>query len=168
MEYQVEIVDDDNNVLKIVSYNEMLQKSLLHRGSRVIIITSDGKIYFSKRSKNLRTFPGLYDIGAGGIKDVGESMEDCAKRELQEEFGIKAFNLEFLFEHKLHSKNDNYNMMVYLYVYDGPITIQREEIEEGTFIHFKDLKSFLQNNEFAPGRKEIVKKLIELKIQDRF
>lgn len=166
MEY-VEIVNDNNNILKIVSYDEMIEGSLLHRGSRVIIVTSDGKIYISKRSKNLRTSPGLYDLGAGGLKDAGENMEDCAKRELQEELGIKATELEFLFEYKHRSPKDNYNLMVYLYVYDGPITIQQEELDEGLFIPLSDLKKFVEKNKFAPGRKEIANKLIELKTQDR-
>jgi len=142
----------------------MREKALIHRCSFVIVITPDNKIYLPKRSKNMKNFPGYYDIGASGAKEIGENIEDCAERELKEELGIKNQKLKFLFEHKQRSRNDNYNAMIYMCIYDGPLTLQKDEIERGLFIPLVQLKSFLKDNEFAPGRKEILKKLIKMNI----
>jgi len=164
----VEIIDENNKVIKIVPDKEMREKTLLHRGCSVVVITSDGRFYFPKRSKKKKIFPEHYELGASGVKEIGETPEDCAKRELKEELGIMNQKLEFLFEYKQRSKDDNYNAMVYFCIYDGPLTLQKDEVEEGVFVPFDDLKEFLKKNKFAPGRKEILEKILKLNIQNRF
>lgn len=162
MEEKVEIVDEKDRVIKIVSYQERGEKALLARSSFVVVITSNGRIYLPKRSKNIKFFPGCYETGASGAKKIGESLEECAIRELEEELGIKNQKIKFLFEYRHRSEKDNYNAMIYMCVYDGPLTLQKDEVEKGLFVPLTELKNFLRNNEFAPGRKEILKKLLKI------
>jgi mutator protein MutT len=59
-------------------------------GAGVIVENAEGEILLGRRRDN-----GLWD-DAGGALELGESLEDCAKRELFEEMGIAANSLELL------------------------------------------------------------------------
>jgi 8-oxo-dGTP pyrophosphatase MutT (NUDIX family) len=63
---------------------------LITIGAGVIIENEEGKVLLGRRRDN-----GLWDLGGGGM-ELGESLEDCAKRELFEEMGLTAHSLEFL------------------------------------------------------------------------
>ena len=56
-----------------------------------IFIYKDGKVLLQQRKDNL-----CWCMSGGGAVEIGESVEDAAKRELFEETGIKANNLELL------------------------------------------------------------------------
>jgi inorganic pyrophosphatase len=63
---------------------------LITIGAGVIIENEEGKVLLGRRRDN-----GMWDLGGGGM-ELGESLEDCAKRELFEEMGLTAHSLEFL------------------------------------------------------------------------
>jgi len=56
-------------------------------GSAVLVRSCDGMTLITRRSKKLRTFPGIW-VPAGGHVEPGETLEDAAVRELGEEVGI--------------------------------------------------------------------------------
>lgn len=62
---------------------------LIYLGAGVIVY-DDGKILLQERKDN-----GKWALHAGGI-EVGEELEETARRELLEETGLKAGNLELL------------------------------------------------------------------------
>jgi len=45
-------------------------------------------VLLTKRSINLRTFPGAWVLPGGHI-ELGESLEECVIREIYEETGVK-------------------------------------------------------------------------------
>ncbi|MDR0914406.1 MAG: NUDIX domain-containing protein [Oscillospiraceae bacterium] len=63
---------------------------LIMCGAGVIAENTQGEILLGRRRDN-----GMWD-DAGGALELGESLEDCAKRELLEEMGITANRLEVL------------------------------------------------------------------------
>ena len=52
-----------------------------------LIFDSNNQILLTRRDKKLRSFPGAW-VNPGGRLDPGESLNDCALRELKEEVGI--------------------------------------------------------------------------------
>lgn len=56
----------------------------------------EGKILYRRRGPGARDEQGKWDPGAGGALEVGETIEDCLKRELQEEVGTQPKEFEFL------------------------------------------------------------------------
>jgi ADP-ribose pyrophosphatase YjhB (NUDIX family) len=54
-----------------------------------------GRIFFTRRSQNTRDEQGKWDIGAGGLK-WGQTAEENLRRELKEEYGASASEVEFL------------------------------------------------------------------------
>ncbi|HET7059947.1 MAG TPA: NUDIX domain-containing protein [Candidatus Saccharimonadales bacterium] len=65
-----------------------------------------GRFLLHKRGKNCRDEHGRWDNG-GGAHEFGHSIEDTIKREIQEEFGADAFNLQFIKVYDAHRKLDD-------------------------------------------------------------
>lgn len=68
---------------------EVHTKGLWHATAHVWIYTSKGEVILQKRSQRAITYPGLWDISAAGHVDSGETPEEAAVREVEEEIGIK-------------------------------------------------------------------------------
>ncbi|XP_065060347.1 nucleoside diphosphate-linked moiety X motif 17-like [Rhopilema esculentum] len=56
-------------------------------GVSVLIQSSDKRVLITRRSKHLRTFPGVW-VPPGGHLEEGETLEEAALRELEEETGL--------------------------------------------------------------------------------
>lgn len=59
----------------------------------VFIINDEGKVFLTKRSKNATNESGTWEI-PGGKVHFGETLQDAAKREAKEEYGIDIELLE--------------------------------------------------------------------------
>lgn len=115
---------------------------LLQCAGSVIIENEQGEILLGKRTDNLKW--GY----AGGSIELGETVEDCAKRELTEETGLTADELEFFMinsgeeTHYIYPNGDEvYNVEV-VYIcrrYHGTIIPQKEELSELRFFSIDDL-----------------------------
>lgn len=66
-------------------------KTIIQCAASIICVDKDGRILLGKRSDNKKW--GY----SGGAVEVDEYVEDCAKRELFEEMGLVAEELEFFF-----------------------------------------------------------------------
>lgn len=62
-----------------------------------------GRILMHKRSKNCRDEQGNWDIGAGA-HEFGDNIKDTVRREIREEYGVKATNLSFIKVYDAHRK----------------------------------------------------------------
>lgn len=149
MQEMIDIIDAQDTVLRTATREEARQKNLMHRSAHIYIFNSKGHIFIHKRTQTKDIFPGLYDMKVGGVVSSGESYLKAAKRELKEEIGAEA-ELEFLFNFRYKTKDDNFLAKVYKCIYDGPIQLQEEEIEEGLFVSFEKLKEMMTEIKFCP------------------
>lgn len=147
----VDIVDDNDNVIRQVTWKEMHEKSLLHRSSNVFVFNSKGELFVHKRAGSLKLYPGMYDVKMGGIVRAGESYEEAAKRELEEEAGIKNAELDYLFSIKFRSDKNNNNRKVFKCVYNGKIELQPEEVESGMFMTIDEAKKLMAEGKLSPS-----------------
>ena len=77
-----------------------------HLVSDVLVQHKDGTFLLCKRHTCKDVYPGYWEAGAGGSALQGENAEECARRELFEETGLTAENLELInvaFSDKSHS-----------------------------------------------------------------
>jgi isopentenyl-diphosphate delta-isomerase len=64
-------------------------KGLWHRAVHIWIYNSKGEVLLQKRAKNKIFLPGLWDVSAAGHVSAGQSYDEAAVREIQEELGVK-------------------------------------------------------------------------------
>ncbi len=78
-------------------YNKAdLRKGIDYIGVCVVFFCHDGKenLLMHKRSKNCRDEIGRWDCGSGSI-EMGETLQEAARREIKEEYGVKPKSLKF-------------------------------------------------------------------------
>lgn len=91
----IQVYDEQGNQIprKGVRWDELISKGILHAAAHVWVWrhTKDGRIIevlLQKRSNDMNTWPGRFDISAAGHVDLGERPVDAAIREVSEEIGL--------------------------------------------------------------------------------
>jgi len=156
----VDLVDEEGQVIGVVTRREVRAKQLLHRCTYVIVRNSRGEIYVHKRTDTKDVNPGLYDVTAGGVCASGESYDDCAVRELEEELGIGGTKLHFEFLHRYEGPDGRVLGAVYEVEWDGPIRHQESEVAWGAFVGLKALGKVMDELEFCPDGRGVLERLL--------
>lgn len=140
------------------------QKGLWHGLVRVLLYNSKGQLVCQYRSSNEDTFPNTWDQSAGGHVDAGEDHLTAAKRELEEELGVKGVELELITSYTTDSSyNDKiirrFNS-VFKTVYDGEFTLQLEEVEKVKWFSQEEIRFEIKENpdHFTPGLRDLIEK----------
>lgn len=76
---------------------EEIPKGLRHGVAETFVMHEDGTILLMQRDWNKEGYPGYWESGAGGSILKGESFLEGAKRELWEETGIRADELDMIY-----------------------------------------------------------------------
>lgn len=91
------VVNDKDEVIGTMPKEDAHKNGVLHRIVVVYVENDKGEILVQNR------VDGYLDHSSAGHVDPGESYEEAAKRELEEELGIKDVSLQFIG----HSKTQN-------------------------------------------------------------
>lgn len=115
---------------------------LLQAAASIIIENENGQVLLEKRTDN-------HQWGyAGGSIELGETVEEAAKRELFEEMGLVADEMELFYinsgeeTHYIYPKGDEVYNVEIIYIcrkYHGTIKRQEEEVEELKFFDVDDI-----------------------------
>jgi mutator protein MutT len=120
--------------------------------SCVVVLNDEGKILFLKREDSAPSFPGAWGFPGGG-SDEGETKEECARREMYEETGLKANNLTYIDE----SRNKNKSIYFFKCVdFSGQVDTKNVQ-KEHTDFKWVD-PSDLDNYNIVPDSEPIIRK----------
>jgi len=157
------IVDRDNMETGCAPRHEMLARGLPHRASYILVFNSMGELFIQKRTMSKDVYPGYYDVAAGGVVLDGESYDESAQRELEEELGIgnTEISSHFTFFHE-EGKNQVWGR-VYSCIYDGEMSLQEEEIESGFFMTPDKVLAMSEKESFTPDGLYVLKRYLRLK-----
>lgn len=89
-EEMFDVVDEDDVVVDVLPRSEVHARGLLHRAVSVFVFNSRGELLLQKRSATKDEYPLLYTSSASGHVSAGETYDETAPRELQEELGLAA------------------------------------------------------------------------------
>ncbi len=144
------VVDKDNQETGAVPRREMRAGGLCHRATYILVFNSKGELFVQKRTQTKDVFPGYYDVAAGGVVLAGESYEEGAVRELEEELGVKETPLNSLFDFYYEDEHIRLWGRSFSCVYDGELLLQEEEVESGEFMNVDEVFRLAETEPFTP------------------
>jgi 8-oxo-dGTP pyrophosphatase MutT (NUDIX family) len=84
----LDIVDENDRVVGRAPRGEAYARGLRHRCVFVLARDAGGRVFVHRRTPTKLVFPSLYDMFVGGVVGAGESYDDAALREAEEELGV--------------------------------------------------------------------------------
>lgn len=157
----VSIVDAQNNVVGTAPRWEMRANRLIHRSTYILVFNPEGALYVQKRTMTKDVFPGYYDPATGGVVLAGESYEESAIRELEEEMGIRNVPLTRLFDFYFADERTRAWGGAFSCVYTGPLTLQEEEVESVSLLTPVEIFRRAQTEQFTPDGLYVVRRYVE-------
>ena len=127
-----DVVDENDRVVGRATRAEVHRRRLLHRAVHIVVSDGRGNVVLQKRSLAKDTCPGLLSTSCAGHVDAGESYEQAARRELEEELGIPAADApapKFLFAMRPCRETGWEFLRVYRLDRAGPLTPNPAEID---------------------------------------
>ena len=157
----VAIVDAQNNVVGATPRWKMRANRLIHRSTYILVFNPEGALYVQKRTMTKDVFPGYYDPATGGVVLAGESYEESALRELEEEMGIRNSPLTRLFDFYFAGEWTQVWGGAFSCVYDGPLLLQAEEVESVSLMTIDEIFQRAQTEQFTPDGLHVVQRYRE-------
>jgi len=157
---RVAIVDEGNRVVGASPRREMRARRLPHRACYVLVFNSRGELFVQKRTAAKDVYPSHHDVAAGGVVLAGEGYDESAARELEEELGIRAVPLVPHFDHYHEDAGNRVWGRVYSCLWDGPVTLQAEEVESGRFLPLAGVWDLAGREPFTPDGLEILRRFV--------
>lgn len=144
-----DVVDEDDVVIGEAARSDCHDKGFIHRSVMFFVFDSTGKVLVTRRTQNKDFFPGYWSIVLGGHVRSGESYEEAAAREIEEEIGISAKpTLISFFKKRIPEEKEN--VKVFGVVAEDKIKLNEDELECGEFLEFNKLEKRIEGENFLP------------------
>lgn len=138
---------------------EKIPEGLCHAVSEVFVMHEDGTILLMQREKNKPNYPGYWESGAGGAVLKGESFELGARRELLEETGILAGELELIY--KSFTQDTIYKgYLCRTNVAKNSIKLQQGETINYKWVNKSCFLKIFESEEFVTSLKDRLRKFV--------
>jgi isopentenyl-diphosphate delta-isomerase type 1 len=154
----LEVVDHLDRVMGTERRGVIHERGLMHRSAQALVFNSQGELFLQKRSRSKDEFPGLWDSSAAGHVNPGESYQQCALRELQEELGIEVDGaLQRLFKFPASKDTGFEHCTVFRCDFDGPLDLQSDEVDDGKWLTPGDMNQLVEdtNSPLTPAIRNI-------------
>lgn len=147
MEY-LDLVNENDEVIGKEDRDIIYQNNWRNfRVINIMIFTSDNKIIVPKRSSNRKVFPNCYDCSVGGHVSSGETYEQAAYRELEEELGITNVKLDEIAYFKPFDINTSSFSKMYKLVYDKELNYDKDGIEQIYYMTKEEIDNLIKEDE---------------------
>ena len=137
----VMVVDDENRPVAELPRHRVRSENLPHRTTYIFVFDRQGRVLVQLRTTIKDMYPGYYDLAAGGVVAAGESYEENAVREAEEELGIRNTVLEPKLDTYYEDEGNRCFGRVFTCVHEGPFTLQAEEVESVAFHTVEEIAS---------------------------
>jgi isopentenyldiphosphate isomerase len=147
----LDIVDEHDRVVGQAPRHEAYARRLRHRCAFVLVRDAEDRIFVHRRTDRKLVFPSLYDMFVGGVVGAGESYDDAALREAEEELGVTGLPapvrlFTFLYETPEHT----WWSAAYEVRCDQPVRPQVDEVAWHAFITEEELQRRLTEWPWVP------------------
>ncbi|WP_426417660.1 NUDIX hydrolase YfcD [Aestuariirhabdus sp. LZHN29] len=153
-------VDQHNQPLGRVSRREMRTRNLFHRAVYVFVFNAKGQLYVQHRTPTKDLYPGYLDLAAGGVVGVGESYDEAAQRELQEELGIRGVELSSRFNFFFQDDANRVWGRVYRCIWEGELVLQPEEVVDVELMEVEAILTTSDHGLYTPDSLVALKRML--------
>ncbi|MCX5058269.1 NUDIX domain-containing protein [Streptomyces sp. NBC_00201] len=148
----LDIVDENDQVIGRSPRGEVYAEGLRHRCVFIQARDAQGRLFVHRRTPTKLVFPSLYDMFVGGVVGAGESYDDAALREAEEELGVSGlpdpgFLFKFLYD---DGAGRTWWSAVYEVRCDLPVDPQAEEVAWHAFLPEAEVERRLPEWEWVP------------------
>lgn len=146
----MDVVDEHDRVLRTVTRAEMRAGRLRHRCTFVLVQDGAGRVLTHLRAPTKDMWPSRWDLAAGGVVTSGEDWDTAAARELAEEVGITAVELEPLGAGRYEDTDVAEVARMWRVRWDGPVSFTDGEVVEARWVTIDELRERLAADPFVP------------------
>ncbi|MFF4589413.1 NUDIX hydrolase [Streptomyces sp. NPDC001388] len=148
----LDIVDENDQVVGQAPRGRAYAEGLRHRCVFVQARDAEGRIFVHRRTPSKLVFPSLYDMFVGGVVGAGESYDEAALREAEEELGVSGLpRPEFLFTFLYDGgARGSWWSAVYEVRCTLPVSPQVEEVAWHDFLPEEEVERRLSAWEWVP------------------
>ena len=157
----VDIVDQDDRVIRRATRADVRAHNLRHRAAYILVFNGNGQLFVHQRTAGKDVYPGYFDVAVGGVAAAGESYEDAARRELLEELGVSAVPLRRVLQFQYEDASNQVNGTLFTCTYDGPVTLQADEIVSGDWLDLDVVIERMQRDRFCPDGTEALYRYLD-------
>ncbi|UED83296.1 NUDIX hydrolase [Streptomyces profundus] len=157
----LDIVDEQDRVVGQERRGEVYARGLRHRCTFVLARNAAGEFFVHRRTAQKLVFPSLYDMFVGGVVGAGESYDEAALREAEEELGVSGLPaptplFKFLYETPEHT----WWSSVYEIRCASPVNPQASEVAWHAFLTQEELDRRLTEWSWVPDGMEAYRRLL--------
>ncbi|WP_414169685.1 NUDIX hydrolase [Streptoverticillium reticulum] len=156
----LDIVDEHDRVVGQAPRGEAYARGLRHRCVFVLARDGEGRIFVHRRTDRKLVFPSHYDMFVGGVVGTGESYDEAALREAEEELGVSGLAAPTpLFRFLYEGDGGSWWSAVYAVRCDLAVRPQEEEVAWWAFLPQAELEERLGEWEWVPDGLEAFQRL---------
>jgi isopentenyldiphosphate isomerase len=156
----IDVVDDDDRVVRRAPRSEMRRDNLLHRAVYILVRNARGDFFVHRRTTTKDVYPGYWDVTVGGVVAADEDYDSAAQRELAEEIGAVTATVLPLFAVRYRDASTQLIGRAYLARYDGPVILQAAEIVNGAFVTLAEAERLIRDEACCPDGVQVLRRYL--------
>ena len=148
----LDVVDERDEVVGRARRGDVYARGLRHRCAFIQVRDARGRLFVHRRTSVKLVFPSMYDMFVGGVVGAGETYDEAALREAEEELGVSGLpRPEFLFKFLYDDgAGQTWWSAVYEVLCELPVKPQVEEVGWYGFLPEAEVVRRLEEWEWVP------------------
>ncbi len=122
-----------------------------------MIFNAAGQLFVQKRVSFKETYPSFHDPAPGGVVGHGESYEQNAAREIEEEMGVAGVALRREFDFQFRDRTSRVWGRLFSCTYEGPFRLQESEVASAHFMDVQQVKDLVDAGIVCPDSAQAIR-----------